>query len=878
VPGHPAGGDVRRARSGGWPAFLVKDINTTPVQNRLAISNNGPFDDAALAVRGDALYFTANSGQLWKSDGTAAGTTLVKDLHPYALFYDFEFMNGVLFFTVADSASGIGLWRSDGTSAGTVPVKIFDSVWNGDLINVNETLFFAADGGDGAGPELWKSDGTADGTMRVAGINPGDGGSNLTQLTNVNGTLFFTAMDGAGDELWKSDGTAAGTVRVRDINPGAANSSPLNLEPVGGILFFMADDGTSGYELWKSDGTTAGTHRVKDINRGAADSPYYDGIEHMVDVNGMLFFIASAGGTTSLWKSDGTTAGTLLVKELRFDTAEVIPPYAVVFLTNLNGTLFFMVVDDTSGPQLWKSDGTAAGTVRVIAPTPEPGSSGAVDHLTSFHGQLFFLDGPPFNLWRSDGSAAGTMPLLPPIAATAPSAPENLVDVGGKVFFSADDGRHGRELWQSDGTAAGTTQVKDIAAGEVSAYFYDLTNVNGTLFFVAWDQDNHSALWKSDGTTAGTVRVRETQDNGQPSFPGDLTNLNGELFFTAYDAAPRRTIWKSDGTDAGTVPVAAINNAFEGDPSQLTSANGTLFFAVGDTDGGRQLWKSDGTTAGTTQLKAFETPPPWGCTRLGCYYPPNLDHLTRVGDRLFFNAYGSATDFELWTSDGTPAGTVLVKDIVPGPRSSQVADLTDLNGTLFFSAYEPGSGRELWKSNGTTAGTVRVLDLAPGPESSAPSALASGGGKLFFAASDGIHGSELWQSDGTAAGTKLVQDIVPGPAGSNPAGLAFAGGRLFFNADDGHTGQELWAVNTGQDAYLQMPTIVGAAPGGVAAIPVHYGNHGLVDARTRALTATLDPALTYLGDTSGITPTISGQTLTWRRRTARRARMPGRCA
>ena len=96
--------------------------------------------------------------------------------------------------------------------------------------------------------ELWKSDGTAAGTVLVKDINPGSASSEPSNLTNVNGTLFFTADDGAhGIELWKSDGTAAGTVLVKDINPGSAGSDPPRLTNVNGTLFFSANDGTHGH-------------------------------------------------------------------------------------------------------------------------------------------------------------------------------------------------------------------------------------------------------------------------------------------------------------------------------------------------------------------------------------------------------------------------------------------------------------------------------------------------------------------------------------------------------------------------------------------------------------------------------------------------------
>src|SRR5262249_21719023 len=141
------------------------------------------------------------------------------------------------------------------------------------LTNVNGTLFFSTANSGGA---LWKSDGTEAGTSLVAPL------FDANDLTNVNGTLFFTAYDRmVGTELWKSDGTAAGTTLVKDIFPGgfwdtwnyhANNSNPSNLTNVNGTLFFTADDGVHGRELWKSDGTAAGTTLVKDIFAGSAGS------------------------------------------------------------------------------------------------------------------------------------------------------------------------------------------------------------------------------------------------------------------------------------------------------------------------------------------------------------------------------------------------------------------------------------------------------------------------------------------------------------------------------------------------------------------------------------------------------------------------------
>src|SRR5439155_25490855 len=144
--------------------------------------------------------------------------------------------------------------RSDGTAAGTVLVKAFDPTGGADslsiaLMSVNGTLFFR--GFDPAnGTELWKSDGTAAGTVLVKDINPGSGGSGPDGLTNVNGTLFFRAFRTDGPELWKSDGTAAGTVVVREINRGTADPYARQWTGVYWSLLLTALYPVTGLEAW----------------------------------------------------------------------------------------------------------------------------------------------------------------------------------------------------------------------------------------------------------------------------------------------------------------------------------------------------------------------------------------------------------------------------------------------------------------------------------------------------------------------------------------------------------------------------------------------------------------------------------------------------
>jgi ELWxxDGT repeat protein len=204
----------------------------------------------------------------------------------------------------------------------------------------------------------------------VKDIHPGDYPSDARELTpvgtGVNQTLFFTARDGVhGRELWKSDGTEAGTALVRDIHTGVGSSydAPSFLTDVGGTLFFSANDGNVGQELWKSDGTEAGTVLVKDVQPGAGGS-YYDGPAFLTTVGPTLFFTEDdVVHGRELWKSDGTEAGTVLVKDIHPGAGS---PYdESTAPTAVGDTLYFAADDGVRGQELWRSDGTEAGTVLV---------------------------------------------------------------------------------------------------------------------------------------------------------------------------------------------------------------------------------------------------------------------------------------------------------------------------------------------------------------------------------------------------------------------------------------------------------------------------------------------------------------------------------
>ncbi len=769
------------------------NANTVMVANlRAGSSSSSPSN---LKNVNGTLFFQANDGiggnELWRSNGTAAGTFMVRNIADTPGSSDSSspaypaIMDGFMYFRANDGTTGAELWKSDGTDAGTMPVK---DIWPGGsgsapayLTNVNGTLYFQAE--DGVNDiQLWKSDGTGPGTVMVKEINP-SGDSSPTNLLNMNGVLFFSADDGAnGRELWTSDGTNDGTFMVADINP-AGSSSPGNLTVFNNTLFFSANDGANGVELWSSDGTPGGTVMVKDIHPAGSSSPAY-----LTVMNGMLYFQATnAAIGAELWKSDGTDAGTTYI-DIRSGANSSTPAY----LTVMNNMLYFQaLVATTTGTELYRSDGSSVALVSNIN-TASSGSSSPAN-LTVMNNRLYFQANDGINgveLWQSDGAGPplGSTTLLKNInPGVYSSSPQSFINLNGTLFFLATDGMSGTELWKTDGTPAGTTLVKEIFTGAASSSIAYMTNFNDTLFFAATDLAYGAELWTSDGSASGTALVKDI--NANPTMSSSSITLpkvaNGMMFFQANDGATGAELWRTDGTPGGTMLLKDIYpGVTSSTPDQMGVLNGIVYFRASDAANGQELWRSDGTPAGTVLVRNIRA----GASSSSPAY------MTGMNGKLYFRANEGTYGYELWMSTGEVGNATRLKDINPGANASNPAYLANINGTLYFQANDGVNGLELWKSDGLTdAGTVMVANINPGNASSSPNNFTEAGGLVYFTATDGVNGVELWKSDGTAAGTVMAKDInASAGAASSPANLTNVNGVLFFTATDGINGVELW--------------------------------------------------------------------------------------
>ena len=802
--------------------------------------------DARMEVFRGEVYFrgydTAAGVEVWKSDGTDDGTVRLKDINPGLADSRpayFEPLDDVLLFSADDGVSGLEVWRTDGTEAGTARVAEVapgDTGFQYDLTRSGEFVYFGNNSSRGFS-ELWRTDGTAPGTVLLTTQTVN--GPGINDLTDVNGTLYFAEYS-IGNQLWKSDGTPGGTRLVRDFTDYEGfYAYAESLTNVNETLFFrLITNRPLGSELWRSDGTAAGTVRLDTFPAPPTSAEF---IDKLVPVADRLYFSAfTLDAGRELWKSDGTPGGATLVRDIQPGPASSnAAPLAAA-----GGRLFLSARTDSTGVEPWTSDGTAAGT--QLAADVNPGTADANPHdLADVNGTLFFTTDRSDTgtvIYKTDPALGGVVPvwdgddslgaMAGPLSHPAgrPLA-RDLEGSGGRLFFAVYDLGWGADLWTSDGTPQGTARV-DLPLGEVQ-FITDL-NGAGTVLLAARGVGGSAPgagqeLWRSDGTAAGTVLVKDISPGPQAdSFPRYLTNVNGTVFFAADDGTHGRELWKSDGTEAGTMLVKdLVPGAGSSDPWGLVAVNRLLFFRVALPGGGTELWKSDGTEAGTVGVAALPpTPPP----ARGYPYERDWRRGAGLGDTLLFAAGDPAgadgAGVELWSSDGTEAGTLRLKDIEPGPLGSEPQWFEAFDGTLYFGAYDSTAGRELWATDGTAGGTARVQDIYPGVGSSDPAWLEVSGGALWFGATSPVGGNELW---------KFSQD--PAPTGARVVGRhvfynnsSFDGDSAAANADDdGAIATDKNALLAGQDRLPGFDNVTSYTRG-INGVIIDVANLPVIDA------------------------------------------------
>lgn len=808
------------------------------------------------------LYYGAwdleHGFELWRSDGSAAGTHIVADVQPGpvgSLPRQLTVVGSTLFFVANDGTSGFALWSTDGTGAGTRLLRAVGAdpddpteqmSFPRQLTALGTRLLFTARGSLNE-VTLWSSDGTPEGTHAVLALGDIVSLADYRQarpMAVVGNEAWLVTRRFGHRALFRTDGTAGGTTLVWTETgyPPACCGGTDVAAAFGALVVFRGSDASGREALWRSDGTPGGTFVLASSASGLSTGEF-------TQVGATLYFAAAEGSVsppqtfTALWRSDGTPGGTSQVVSFA--------PARIGQLTGAAGRVFFVVEIQTFGNQeLGVSDGTPAGTRIFPMSLGRTFVAGAGDHAT--------FVGNAGTVGVSDGTTAGTVILREGLFVTGGAVwgDLELAPLGthpalkcleGECFFRARQwtdrnspaGQRRFALWRTDGTADGTRPASSRPRPGRGSWPEQFTGNGASHYFstsLAMERAPNGEgvvhLMKTDGTAQGTTPVMSWA-----YYPGecDVWGTQGEqcrlwglapvgqhvLFFRTSSSTTLAELWSSDLTPAGTqrlrwdFTVDTVRNG-------MGTVGGRLVFSDQD-----WIWASDGTAAGTVPVaelvgpitdnlqftlvggKLFFAAPAGLHTTTGTPGSVQLvkavpaAELTGVAEVLFFSSNG-----ELWKSDGTAAGTVRVA------ATQHASRLTAAGARVFFTAWDAAHGTELWVSDGTAAGTERVADLRAGYESSEPDALTAEGQRLFFTADNGVWGRELWVSDGTREGTWPVADIHPGTASSLGEGpiLVAGGGRVFFPAFTPATGVELWSSDGTEQGTALVQDIAPGAP------------------------------------------------------------------
>ena len=477
------------------------------------------------------FVFSANNTEfgteLWITNATSEGTFLVKDIRPGLFeggqFYEFAHVgDGRVIFSVAGGQFGPEIWVTDGTEAGTYRAAP-DIFYGGEPLGFmplgdGRVLFHANDGIHGQ--ELWITDGTEAGTSLILDILPGVGNGNPQSIAaNGDGTAVFSAYDAAlGYTVWSTDGTALGTHLILDPMSGAIGEAPRNFFGLGqGRYVFVAFDGSELWELWSTDGSAAGTFRIVEELGGVGEG-HATGFINVGD--GRLLF---GGGTfadgAEPWVTDGTSTGTYQIKDISPGISSSAPRN---FTPMGDGRFLFSAETVSDGHGIWITDLTEAGTMLVADPVPGEVGNPSVGFTALGDGRAVFWNrGHGFQggteLWVTDGTSAGTSKVLT-FSSSFFFFDYNALSItslgdGRAIFSSPDDGVYGRELWVTDGTPEGTSLVTDINGGVASSTpygFISLGAVNSSLSVAAASAGKAEGNAGSTSYTFTAIRTGDT--------------------------------------------------------------------------------------------------------------------------------------------------------------------------------------------------------------------------------------------------------------------------------------------------------------------------------------------------------------------------------
>jgi|GEM_PF-4629582 len=318
---------------------------------------------------------------------------------------------------------------------------------------------------------------------------------------------------------------------------------------------------------------------------------------------------------------------------------------------------------------------------------------------------------------------------------------------------------------------------------------------NGFIFLNSTSKTYEKALYVSNGTESGTKILKKENDQYDSSYSFHrqfISNGKNALFFyqSGTDETLNYQIWSTDGTEENTKML------FEGIPPYLSSNHEAMLcgdkYLMSIRPGPNSIsslyygtYISDGTADGTFEVFLCEKSENCEKVHIGCANKQPFIFIKEISPQKVI--------IKKITTDGKLGETVREiegADFCEDPGNINMPELD----TYLFSLYTEQNGTELWKTDGTKSGTIMVKDISEGIQGSNPEILAIHNGNVYFNASDGTNGYELWKTDGTESGTKIVADIYSGPGSSSPDEMTVTDYGIVFSGIDEDGQNKLWFI------------------------------------------------------------------------------------